>query len=391
MTSKRLAHYLALAIVFLLPLYYLRFNIGGLPTNFIEILIGLLLVLTLFSYRRLSLPNAWPIGLIVVGAVLASFIALDPRVSFGIVKGWFIIPIVYYACLTTIFPTDQRQVFIKPALISLVLVSLYALGQQFGLIPLLTHQLPEATQYLDQGRAVGFFESPNFLAMYLIPLTLVTGGYLVLTKNFRWLGWLVLPLVAIALSQSQAGLLAIGAGLVWLWLWRSSTSLAPSRVKLIGVAVGTVVVLLVLWKWIDDPARLLIWQSAWQMIKEHPILGIGPGQFQASFLLLGDQSGQFATTLPYALHPHNLFLNVYLSTGLLGLIGSVWFLAGLGKGFFRNTARSPLVLAASCAIVAVLVHGLFDSTIFKNDLAIIFWLLVFLVGNRYKESNRLLS
>ncbi len=387
MTSKRLAHYLALAIVVLLPLYYLRFNIGGLPTNFIEILIGLLLVLTLGSYQRLSLPNAWPIGLIVVGVVLASFFALDTRVAFGIVKGWFVIPIIYYSCVTTIFPPNQRQVFIKPALISLVLVSLYAIGQRFGLIPLLSYQLPEATQYLDQGRAVGFFESPNFLAMYLVPLTLVTGGYLVLTKNFRWLAWLVLPLVAIVLSQSQAGWLAIGAGLVWLCLWRSSTSLAPSRVKLIGVGVGTAVLLLALWKWADDSARLLIWQNAWQMVKDHPLLGIGPGQFQANFLLLGDQSGQFAAVLPYALHPHNLFLNVYLSTGLLGLIGSVWFLAGLGKEFFRNAARSPLALAATSALVAVLVHGLFDSTIFKNDLAIIFWLLVFLVSNGYKESN----
>lgn len=387
MTIRRFTHYIALTIVAILPLYYIRFTLFGLPTNFIEILIGLLLVFTLIGYRRLSLPNVWPIGLIIVGAVLASFFALDTRVAFGIVKGWFVVPIIYYACLTTIFPPDQRQVFVKPVLTSLVLVSLYALGQLFGLIPLLSYQLPEAQQYLDQGRAVGFFESPNFLAMYLVPLTLVTGGYLALTRNFRLLAWLILPLLAIALSQSQASLLAIMAGIVWLWLWRSSEAVAPSRIALIGVAVGTAVVLLVLWRWVDDPARWLIWQSAWQMVKEHPILGIGPGQFQASFLLLGDQSGQFATTLPYALHPHNLFLNVYLSTGLLGLIGSVWFLAELGKEFFRNTARSQLVLAASCAIVAVLVHGMFDSTIFKNDLAIIFWLLVLLASNRYKESN----
>lgn len=378
---------LALATVVLLPLYYFRFNLFGLPTNFIEVLTGLLLVFTLIGYRRLSLPNAWPIGLIVVGAVLASFFALDTRVAFGIVKGWFVVPIIYYACLTTIFPNDQRAVFIKPVLINLILVSLYVIGQYFGLIGLLAHQLPEAQQYLDQGRAVGFFESPNFLAMYLVPLTLLTGGYLALTRNFRLLVWLILPLVAISLSQSQAGLLALGAGIVWLMLRGSSKSSVPSRATLIGVAVGTVAVLLVLWKWVDDPARKYLWQSAWQMIKDQPIFGIGPGQFQANFSLLGDQSGQFAAVLPYALHPHNLFLNVYLSTGLLGLIGSVWFLAGLGKDFFRSVARSPLALAASAALVSVLVHGLFDSTIFKNDLAIIFWLLVFLIGNSYKESN----
>jgi putative inorganic carbon (HCO3(-)) transporter len=123
------------------------------------------------------------------------------------------------------------------------------------------------------------------------------------------------------------------------------------------------------------------------MIKAHPLFGIGPGQFQANFSLLGDQSGQFTTALPYALHPHNVFLNFYLSAGLLGLIGFVWLLISVGLNTFRNTLRSPLVLAASAALVAILVHGMFDSTYFKNDLAIIFWVLVFLVGNGYKEVN----
>lgn len=387
MTSKRLAPQLALLIAALLPLYYLRFNLTGLPTNFIETLVALLMISTLVSYRRLILPNFWPIVLIVVGVVLASFFALDQRVAFGIVKGWFVVPLVYYACLNTIFLPEQRHIFIRPLLFSLVLVSLYAIGQYTGIIALLNHQLPEAQQYIDQGRAVGFFESPNFLAMYLVPLTLLTGGYFVLTKSYRSCWWLTLPIVAIVLSQSEAGLLALGAGFVWLWLWGSSGQGAPSRSRSVLVAIGALAVLAALWRWVDDKARLLIWEKAWQMIGDHPILGIGPGQFQANFLLLGDRSGQFATAFPYALHPHNLFLNVVLSTGLLGLAGSVWLLVELGKEFFRDIARSPLAIAATSALVAVLAHGLFDSTIFKNDLAIIFWLLVFLMSNRYKESD----
>src|SRR3989344_4138666 len=387
MTSKRLAPQLALLIATLLPLYYLRFNLMGLPTNFIEILVALLMILTLVSYRRLTLPNFWPIVLIVVGVVLASLFALDQRVAFGIVKGWFVVPLVYYACLNTIFLPNQRHIFIRPLLISLVLVSLYAIGQYAGIIALLNHQLPEAQQYLDQGRAVGFFESPNFLAMYLVPLTLLASGYFILTKSYRTCWWVSLPIVAVALSRSEAGLLALGAGFVWLWLWGSSGQGAPSRSRSVLVAIGALAVLAALWRWADDQARWYIWEKAWQMIENHPILGIGPGQFQANFLLLGDQSGQFTTTLPYALHPHNLFLNVYLSAGLLGLAGFVWLLIGLGRDFFQNATRSPLVLAASAGIVAVLVHGLFDSTYFKNDLAIIFWLLVFLASNRYKEVN----
>ncbi len=387
MISKPLARYLSLAIVALLPLYYLRFSIAGLPTNLIEILVGLLLILTLGLYRRLSLPYAWPIGLIVLGVVLASSLALDSRAAFGIVKGWFMIPLIYYTCVTTIFSPDQRVVFIKPILVSLILVSLYAIGQWLGIIQLLAHQLPEAEQYLSQSRAIGFFESPNFLAMYLVPLTLLTGGYLVLTKNYRPCWWLVLPLTAVVLSQSLAGLLALGGGIVWLWLRRPSGQRVPSQAGLIIVSLGAVATLLALWKWADDQGRWYIWQSAWAMIKDHPILGIGPGQFQANFMLPNEQNGLFAASLPYALHPHNLLLNFYLSAGLLGVTGFVWLLVSSGRNFFRTAVRSPLMLAASAALVAILIDGLFDSTYFKNDLAIIFWLLVFLIGNGYKESN----
>ena len=82
MTRKRLASQLALLIATLLPLYYLRFNLMGLPTNFIEILVALLMILTLVSYRRLTLPSFWPIVLIVVGVVLASLFSLFHPVAF---------------------------------------------------------------------------------------------------------------------------------------------------------------------------------------------------------------------------------------------------------------------------------------------------------------------
>lgn len=387
MIINRLVRQLSLVIIALLPLYYIRFEAAGLQTNLIEILVVLLLVFTFINYRRLSLPNIWPVGLILAGVILASFFALDAWVAFGIVKGWFIIPIIYYFCVVTTFPPDQRAVFIKPVLVGVILVSFYAVLQRLGLIPLLAHQLPEAQQYLNQGRTIGFFESPNFLAMYLVPLTVLTGGHLISTKNYRACWWLILPLAAILLSESQAGLLALVAGIIWLWLWRQTSLEAPSRIRLIAVVVGVLVILLALWRWTDNHERLYIWQKAWLMLREHLAIGIGPGQFQANFRLLDDQSGQFAQILPYALHPHNLFLNIWLSAGLLGITGFVWLLISQFREFGKNVARSPLVLAASAGVVAILAHGLFDSTYFKNDLAIIFWLLVFLTDNGYKKSN----
>lgn len=385
MTIKRFSQLLAVVIAGLLPLYYVRFTLLSLPTNLIEVLVLILLVTTVWSARKLKLPNWQPIMLILVGLILATAVAVDRQAAFGIVKGWFAVPLVYYTCLATLFSATERTLFIKPLLASTVLVAVYAILQWFGLIGLLAHQGAAAQQYLDQGRAIAFFESPNFLAMYLVPLTLLTGGYLFLTKQTRLMWWLILPVIAIGLSQSRGGLLAIVAGLAWLAV-RSSTkpgvSPRPRWVALVAVGLGF---LLAFVRSTDDSQRFYIWHSAWQLISHHWLIGIGPGQFQSYFANLNDGSVLFMNTLPYALHPHNIFLNFWLSTGLAGLIGLAWLLVRLFKFATRN--RSPLALAATAGLVAILVHGLFDSTYFKNDLAIIFWLLVFLVGNQYGETD----
>lgn len=390
MKTDRFARQLALVILAVLPLYYFRFSIFGVPTNIIELLIALLFVLTLWQYRQFRLPYIWPIGLILIGLFLALSAAIDRPSALGIIKGWFVMPLVYYGSVVTLFESAEKKVFIAPAIFSLTTVSLYAIFQRFGLIGLLAHQLPDAQQYVTEGRAIGFFESPNFLAMYLVPLTLLVGGYLSATKKFSWLAWLILPLVAVALSESRAAILALGAGVIWLVLLQNLGSEKRYRVWAFAVMVGLVAVSLTLLRPADDQQRRYIWEKAGEMIRQHPFLGIGPGQFQANFPLLNDGSNQFASALPYALHPHNLFLDFYLSAGLIGLVGFVWLLIKLGWGLCQDVVRSPLALAASAGLLAVLVHGLFDSTYFKNDLAIIFWLLVFLTDNNYntRDENR---
>jgi O-antigen ligase len=65
--------------------------------------------------------------------------------------------------------------------------------------------------------------------------------------------------------------------------------------------------------------------------------------------------------------PHNLYLNLWLETGLLGLIGTLWFL-GL---YLRRMRRHPAGSIYAAAVVSILVHGLVDTPLFKNDLALI--------------------
>lgn len=73
--------------------------------------------------------------------------------------------------------------------------------------------------------------------------------------------------------------------------------------------------------------RLLLWQDSWRLIADQPLLGVGPSRFVDT--VGGYHTEVWAAQLgPYAPpdSPHNLVLQVLVSTGWLGLLA----LAGLG-------------------------------------------------------------
>lgn len=139
----------------------------------------------------------------------------------------------------------------------------------------------------------------------------------------------------------------------------------------------------------STPARLLLWREALGYIRLHP-LGIGLDQFIAYH---DPDSGRslidpalLGTSEVYAAHPHNLLLDTWLRLGPLGLLAFGWLLLRFYREGRRIVARrheSPPVRAAAvgavAAMTAAIVHGLVDNFYFVPDLAIAFWLLIWLV------------
>ncbi len=76
-------------------------------------------------------------------------------------------------------------------------------------------------------------------------------------------------------------------------------------------------------------------------------------------------------------YPHDLFLNFWSETGLIGLAGFLWIVGRFFRQAFALRARGGWIVPAStAAMIALLVHGLVDVPYFKNDLAFLFWILV---------------
>jgi O-antigen ligase len=81
------------------------------------------------------------------------------------------------------------------------------------------------------------------------------------------------------------------------------------------------------------------------------------------------------------MYPHNIVLNFWSETGLLGLLsfGAIIVIAvTVSWRSCRSGALEwrPIQLGVLLALVAVLVHGLVDVSYFKNDLAFEFWALL---------------
>ncbi len=87
------------------------------------------------------------------------------------------------------------------------------------------------------------------------------------------------------------------------------------------------------------------------------------------------------------LYPHNIFLNFWVELGLLGMLIFIWIIL---KVFYLNlkilfseklkTEDRYLLLGTMSAMFVLVIHGIVDVPYFKNDLAVIFWVIVALMG-----------
>ena len=73
------------------------------------------------------------------------------------------------------------------------------------------------------------------------------------------------------------------------------------------------------------------------------------------------------------IYPHNIFLNFWTETGLLGLVAITWLILDWALRTYRTmqlqTIYRPYYLGLAAASVTIFVHGMLDVPYFKNDLA----------------------
>jgi O-antigen ligase len=365
-----MAYFLGL-ILALLPTYLIRFQILGLPTTFLELLIVVFLfaavVQTKWSdYKKIkSLGKInYAIGLFILAGIASTLISPDKRAALGQLKAFIIEPVLFfYASILVIKTREQLNLILKFLLASATLLSIFGLIQYVTYILLPLRFWGTGTEV---ERITSFFSYPNALALYLAPLI---GFYISLWLKKYELGMkhYVLPVcltlmsIALVLTFSRGALLAvilIGA-VLFIQRFGFKKTLAPMFLLAIILVLVPVVRQRIALGLNDasSTTHFDLWKVASNKILSNPILGTGLAGFQAYDVQ----------------YPHDIFLNFWLEMGLLGLIsfGGILIFA-----FEHKKIPSSLILAAGAYLLIMLLHGLVDVPYFKNDLAVLFWFMI---------------
>ena|SRR3989338_10700017 len=404
-------------LIFALPSYQIRFNLGFLPCTVLEGMIAAVFIVWMIRGRREDIRDIKDIkylisfiALFLVAATIAIFTGPELQAAAGIWKAYFLEPILFLiVIISTLKKEDMKNVFMVFALSALIM-SILAIYQK------ITGNLIDNLFWADEAtrRVTGVFNYPNALALYLAPAVVMLAGYFVkrftclaerksrranILYNFFFSLTVIAGFLAIYFTKSKGALAGILAGLVFYALFYKnyrkyflvaliaavafvSFLISSGRLDLKGAASvegGDSI-----------STRIEMWNEAWQMLREKPLLGAGLSGYQKAVAHYHSKK-----YIEIYLYPHNIFLNFWSEVGLLGLLGFLgvigyFYYVGFKEKLLAGRCQPSVVLMAG--MTTLLVHGLVDVPYFKNDLSILFWILVgmmMVLNIRGKEVNKI--
>lgn len=118
--------------------------------------------------------------------------------------------------------------------------------------------------------------------------------------------------------------------------------------------------------------RTLIWGSAFRMISDYPIMGVGPGGFTGLYQkkYISPKAKE-----PDVRHCHNLFLQIFSENGILGIVSFlilyIYFIYYGIKEYLKN--KNYISILISLIVLSVMLQGLteFNASVFKD-----MWLMI---------------
>lgn len=373
-------------------------------------------------------PFTFPILIFVLASIISIFIAYERQFALRAFRQEVIEPVLYlllaFYCLRT---REDMTRLLLALLASAYIVALIGMAQYFlfrdqlvleadgvrrvhamygsanniGLF--FDYSVPIGLAFLF-GRARQLFSGKAawkwILATVVIGLPLLLILYLTQSRG-AWVAIALAALFVLALSIHNRKVL-LGGGLAL--LVAGGGVLFALRHPLINFFLGghqSVVGVSTLTK------RLYLWESALRMIHDRPWFGFGldnwlcyysqnsvcniPALYHHHYWVLYVPGTNILTGLsdePTLSHPHNIFLHVWVSIGIFGLLAFVallilfyWLFTRILKNLRKREDEQSkqlqwMTIGTGAALLAGLIQGQVDNAFLAQDLAFCFWMLV---------------
>jgi len=342
------------------------------------------------DFRLIRTPISLPILAFVIMAFISSVFSMDRWYSFDEFRGEVLKQAMLFLMVANTIRNSKQ--------IRNLLIGLFT-GAAFMSIVGIVGYYTGLTVY--EGRTISWYSNMSYtsLGCYLaINVTLVL-AIVYFERNRARIFWLLSMTAVLAWCI----LLTFTRG-VWIAVGIAGSFLSVARKKFIGLLVLAMMIfvlavfpnpfrerLLSIADLRNYPVsgailsdRVLSWQSALDMIKDRPLIGIGYGpklfeEIYPQYVYPGAKE-----PMSYA---HNLFLDLTVQMGIPGLIIFFWLIISYFRGaiiVFRKVSSSFLravILGSITGILILLVNGLVSLLLF-NELGLLIFILMGITYSR---------
>lgn len=347
-----------------------------------EILLGAAIVAMIVTRQRWRIPPVWlPLVLFFAGTLFS--LAANGHYEQGLpqIRKFFVYSLLFLVASTFRSIAQIRRLAFAWTLAAAASAA-WALNQFYNKYEDAIEAHQDFYQAYVADRITGFTTHWMTFSEQMMIVLLVIGALVFFANLGRWTGWLIgaggLLTAALIAAETRSVWFATAAGGAYLlWFWK--------RWALIAIPVVASVVLLTNPFEIgtrlisafhpngdldSNAHRRMCRLIGYQMIKAHPVFGIGPEEVTWQYLNYLPPGTRLPLPRGYYQHLHNIYIHYAAELGLPAMLAMLWMLLQPLYDFSRALMRAPpgrssrWVLHAAIAVsVAILAGGYFEKNI----------------------------
>jgi O-antigen ligase len=243
-------------------------------------------------------------------------------------------------------------------------------------------------------RATSVFPDPHILSFYvglLIPLAL--GLYLINRHKKFALMSLVLLIIADILTFSRGGYLGLLAGFlalaVYFWKEIGPYSKIASFLILMAIFLGILIPSPLSSRFYSifnlregsNQGRIQIWKEALDIIRDHPFLGVGIGNYSKAV--------KVTATYREPIYAHNTYLDIAAESGIINAFFWISLIIAAAVNFYQRR-KNKMFLMLCVSLIIFSVHSFFETAIYSPVVLTLFIFIISFanVNNGYENNYK---